>query len=228
MWKLGILYLRLIIDQNDSFRYSRRLMSIWRNSICEDFSKRRMFVSFMKISACWLLYRLIKLNKKNVKRDRGCQTTANSGDIVLKTWFEENLTPPYVGIKAKFRFVLLCVSRGWRLFVFSWRFDTRFFQTKGSVRHAIIVTVKDIVMSRIILFVSFSQAIPLHRSNSKFEFKFQKLWYKDTDFLEIGDKRRVTLLCVHARLHARLNVCACVCVCVCQCVCMFACVTVRV
>jgi len=26
-------------------------------------SKRRMFVSFMKISACWLLHRLIKFNK---------------------------------------------------------------------------------------------------------------------------------------------------------------------
>jgi len=32
-------------------------------------SKRRMFVSFMKISACWLLHRLIKFNKFVEKRD---------------------------------------------------------------------------------------------------------------------------------------------------------------
>jgi len=56
-------------------------------------SKRLMFVSFMKISACWLLHRLIKI-QQNLWRKETCQTTAKPADIVLQTWFEEYPTPP--------------------------------------------------------------------------------------------------------------------------------------
>ena len=56
-------------------------------------SKRRMFVSFMKISACRLLHRLIKFNKICwEKRPAHCPPTAKHADIVLQRWIEEYLT----------------------------------------------------------------------------------------------------------------------------------------
>jgi len=38
-------------------------VNLKRFNLWKTFSKCRMFVSFMKISACWLLHRLIKFNK---------------------------------------------------------------------------------------------------------------------------------------------------------------------
>jgi len=67
LWKslinLGCLYPQRVIDQNDLFDILDFRCQLQKIRLLKTLPKRRMFISFMNISACWLLHRLIKFNK---------------------------------------------------------------------------------------------------------------------------------------------------------------------
>jgi len=90
---LGYLYPQRIIDQNDSFRYFRLLMSIWRDPICEN-TFETSHVRFIHENFSVLITTPLDQIQQNLFRKENCQTTVKPADIVLETWFEEYPTPP--------------------------------------------------------------------------------------------------------------------------------------
>jgi len=82
-----------IIDQNDSFRYFRLLMSTWRDSICEN-TFETSHVRFIHENFIVLITTPLDQIQQNLLRKETCQTTVKPVDIVLQTWFEEYPTPP--------------------------------------------------------------------------------------------------------------------------------------
>ena len=89
---LGYLYQRRIIDQDDSFRYFRILMSTWRDSICEN-TFETLHDRFIHEDSSVLITTPLDQIQQNLLRKETCQTTAKPADIVLQT-FEEYPTPP--------------------------------------------------------------------------------------------------------------------------------------
>jgi len=90
---LGYLSQERIIDQNDSFRYFRLLMSTWSDSICEN-TFETSHVLFIHENFSVLITTPLDQIQQNLLRKKTCQPTANPADIVLQTWFEEYPTPP--------------------------------------------------------------------------------------------------------------------------------------
>ena len=90
---LGYLYQQRIIDQIDSFRYFRLLMSTSRDSICEN-TFETSHVRFILENFSVLITTPLDQIQQNLLRKETCQTTAKPADIVLQTWFKEYPTPP--------------------------------------------------------------------------------------------------------------------------------------
>ena len=91
---LGFLYQQLIIiDQTDSFRYFRLLMSTWSELICENtFETSHVRIIHENFSV--LMTTPLDQIQQSLLRKETCQTTAKLADIVSETWFEEYPTPP--------------------------------------------------------------------------------------------------------------------------------------
>jgi len=81
------------MNQNDSFRYFRLLMSTWSDSICEN-TFEMSHVRFIHENFSVLITTPLDQIQQNLLRKETCQTTAKPADIVLQTWFEEYPTPP--------------------------------------------------------------------------------------------------------------------------------------
>jgi len=79
---LGYSHLRSVIDQNDSFRYFRLLMSTWRDSICEN-TFETSHVRFIHENFSVLITALLDQIQQNLLRKETCQTTANPADILF-------------------------------------------------------------------------------------------------------------------------------------------------
>jgi len=90
---LGYVYEQRTVDQNDSFRYFRLLMSTWRDSIGEN-TFETSHVRFIHENFSVLITTPLDRIQQNLLRKKTCPTTAKPADIVLQTWFEEYPTPP--------------------------------------------------------------------------------------------------------------------------------------
>ena len=90
---LGELNQSCIIEQNDSFRYFRLLMSTCSNSICEN-TFETSHVRFIHENFSVLITTPLDHIQQNLLRKETWQNTAKPADIVLQTWFEEYQTPP--------------------------------------------------------------------------------------------------------------------------------------
>jgi len=93
LMNLGYICQQWIIDQNDSFRYFRLLMSTWRDSVCEN-TFETSHVRFIHENFSVLIAAPLDQIQQNLLRKETWQTTAKSADIVWQTWFEEYPTPP--------------------------------------------------------------------------------------------------------------------------------------
>jgi len=85
---LRYLYQQRILDQNDSFRYFRLLMSTGRDLICEN-TFETSNVRFIHENFSVLITTPLDQIQQNLLRKETCQTTVKPADIVLQTWFEE-------------------------------------------------------------------------------------------------------------------------------------------
>ena len=90
---LGYLYQWRIIDQDDTFRYFRILMSTCSDSVCEN-TFETLHVRFIHEDSSVLITTPLDQIQQNLLGKETCQTTAKSADLVLQTWFEEYPTPP--------------------------------------------------------------------------------------------------------------------------------------
>ena len=72
-----------MIEQNDSFRYFRLLMSTCSDSICEN-TFETSHVGFIHENFSVLITTLLDQIQQNLLRKKTCQTTAKPVDIVLQ------------------------------------------------------------------------------------------------------------------------------------------------
>jgi len=81
---LRYLYQQRILDQNDSFRYFRLLMSTGRDLICEN-TFETSNVRFIHENFSVLITTPLDQIQQNLLRKETCQTTVKPADIVLQT-----------------------------------------------------------------------------------------------------------------------------------------------